>query len=74
MVESKGEQGLTFDDLLNEKNVSFKINRWASVWQEAEDNIDQIRAKQQSCMVKDLKEKYRPDQVEGYVAPQVSLS
>ena len=24
MVESKGEQGLTFDDLLNEKNVSFK--------------------------------------------------
>ena len=46
MVESKGEQGLTFDDLLNEKNVSFKINRWASVWQEAEDNIDQIRAKQ----------------------------
>ena len=25
-------------------------------------------------MVKDLKEKYRPDQVEGYVAPQVSLS
>ena len=46
MVESKGEQGLTFDDLLNEKNVSFQINRWASVWQEAEDNIDQIRAKQ----------------------------
>ena len=46
MVESKGEQGLTFDDLLNEKNVSFQINRWTSIWQEAEDNIDQIRAKQ----------------------------
>ena len=52
--EKKDDGGFTFEDLMTEQRES---------------EVDKLKNKQQSMFVKDLKEKYRPEQVEGYVAP-----